>query len=564
MRAEGEEQRQVAPDGVPTTTHDLPAGIGNTKQVSTTDKRDANNTLRRIGASKKGGDHFVDIEAGNTFSVTVGGNVIGLAANNMYTTGSTQQSGHRELPEVPRCSTQDGEPDDSHVYHNIDSDEAATDKGQRADKDEDAASSYKVQKDGSDLLNNPTYVPGALRQDNKKGKHGYHNAGRNNHSASRDISAASRDNLNDNYQNCRDNRTVICENRTARRDNHTASLNNQNTSFHRCNSGSDNYIAGYDNHRQRVCNQRDDTEQATWEFKPRHIDDQEKIGGCQVGYRLLAGTCILLNHRQLSYKNARKACNNVGARLAMPKTEELDLALRNLVRQEGYYADFWIGLRDKGGFFLKERHWLWEDGSTLGHYKMRKRGKRLVLPLLVVLAISMYLMGTGSRKDAPSESGHRVIEELIALPSEDLQEAFLAAADENAPLYGYDKDKGQLELIANSRHTRDILSTDEAQDREILSDTMANGAKEESLVDKEVRNEDLLLPNDLNEAVQAAAAEDTSPYIQQALRAAQPDDVSPYIQQALQAAEPDDAYVMDKRFLPAIAGLAGKLLCTYF
>ena len=88
------------------------------------------------------------------------------------------------------------------------------------------------------------------------------------------------------------------------------------------------------------------------------------------------------------------------------------------------------------------------------------------------------------------------------------------------------------------------------------------------------------LPNDLNEALRAAAAEDASPYNQQALRAAQPDDVSSYIQQALQAAQPDDVssyiqqafqaaqpddtYVMDKRFLPAIAGLAGNLLCTYF
>ncbi|XP_035662075.1 macrophage mannose receptor 1-like [Branchiostoma floridae] len=94
-----------------------------------------------------------------------------------------------------------------------------------------------------------------------------------------------------------------------------------------------------------------------------------RIGCRQVGYKLLAGTCIRLNLRKLSYKTARKTCKKDGARLAMPETEELDLALRNLVQKEGHNINFWIGLRNKGGFFLRKRHWLWEDGSKLGHYK---------------------------------------------------------------------------------------------------------------------------------------------------------------------------------------------------
>ncbi|XP_078621353.1 uncharacterized protein LOC144887828 [Branchiostoma floridae x Branchiostoma japonicum] len=145
-------------------------------------ERDDNNTLKQIAAAKKSGDQLVNIEAGKAFSITVGGNLIGLAANNMYTTGTPQQSGNRELPEIPRWSTEEANPydndedADSHVYHNSDTDDinslqrAATNKEQRADEEEDTASSTNVQKDGSDMLNNPTYIPGALRQDNKKGQ----------------------------------------------------------------------------------------------------------------------------------------------------------------------------------------------------------------------------------------------------------------------------------------------------------------------------------------------------------------------------------------------------------
>eukprot|EP00058_Branchiostoma_floridae_P002752 XP_002588240.1 hypothetical protein BRAFLDRAFT_86687 [Branchiostoma floridae] len=147
---------------------------------------------------------------------------------------------------------------------------------------------------------------------------------------------------------------------------------------------------------------------------------------------------------------------------------------------------------------------------------MRKRGKRLVLPLLVVLAISMYLMGTGSRKDAPSESGHRVIEESIVSLPDDLNEALRAAAAEDA-----------------SPYNQQALRAAQPDDVSLY----------------------------IQQALRAAQPDDVSPYIQQALRAAQPDDVSSYIQQALQAAQPDDAYVRNKRFLPAISGLAGKLLC---
>ncbi|XP_035692582.1 macrophage mannose receptor 1-like [Branchiostoma floridae] len=77
------------------------------------------------------------------------------------------------------------------------------------------------------------------------------------------------------------------------------------------------------------------------------------IDNCQVGYKLLARTCIRLYFREVGHKDARKICEREGARLAMPKTEELDQALRNLVQKEGHNVEFWIGLRNKGSFLLR-------------------------------------------------------------------------------------------------------------------------------------------------------------------------------------------------------------------
>eukprot|EP00058_Branchiostoma_floridae_P019758 XP_002605248.1 hypothetical protein BRAFLDRAFT_92278 [Branchiostoma floridae] len=91
-------------------------------------------------------------------------------------------------------------------------------------------------------------------------------------------------------------------------------------------------------------------------------------GGCRVGYKLLAGTCIRLDPREVSYGEAEKVCEGEGARLAMPKTEELDIALRNIVLTKGNNLRYWIGMRDKAVLLLHKRDWEWEDGSTLGKY----------------------------------------------------------------------------------------------------------------------------------------------------------------------------------------------------
>ncbi|CAH1248784.1 LPA [Branchiostoma lanceolatum] len=92
--------------------------------------------------------------------------------------------------------------------------------------------------------------------------------------------------------------------------------------------------------------------------------------GCPAGYKFLARTCIRLDFRQKNHWDAMEACEKEGAELVMPKTKELDVAVRILVRTESHRQSFWIGMRDKGGLILHKRHWQWVDGTTLGNYKM--------------------------------------------------------------------------------------------------------------------------------------------------------------------------------------------------
>ncbi|KAI8490891.1 hypothetical protein Bbelb_313100 [Branchiostoma belcheri] len=88
---------------------------------------------------------------------------------------------------------------------------------------------------------------------------------------------------------------------------------------------------------------------------------------CKNGYRLLAGTCIRLVvstgffwlKAGKLYYDAKLACRMEGATLAMPKTEELDVALRGLVKSEGDNKEHWIGMEEKEGT------WYWADGSVV-------------------------------------------------------------------------------------------------------------------------------------------------------------------------------------------------------
>ncbi|KAI8489092.1 hypothetical protein Bbelb_330770 [Branchiostoma belcheri] len=100
-----------------------------------------------------------------------------------------------------------------------------------------------------------------------------------------------------------------------------------------------------------------------------------RTGGCQDGYRRVGLACIRLGTVLKSFWDAQQACNAEGATLAMPKTEELDLALRRLVRRSGGNSDHWIGLRFTcprlffGTCWFGKWEYKWVDGLPLGRYQ---------------------------------------------------------------------------------------------------------------------------------------------------------------------------------------------------
>ncbi|XP_035696693.1 uncharacterized protein LOC118430090 [Branchiostoma floridae] len=86
-----------------------------------------------------------------------------------------------------------------------------------------------------------------------------------------------------------------------------------------------------------------------------------KDDSCGTGYKLVGGALIRLAKEMQSHYYAMAACKKEGATLAMPKTEELDVALRNLVKTEGGNKDHWIGLEERG----ETCSWYWVDGSKV-------------------------------------------------------------------------------------------------------------------------------------------------------------------------------------------------------
>ncbi|KAI8500330.1 hypothetical protein Bbelb_218960 [Branchiostoma belcheri] len=102
---------------------------------------------------------------------------------------------------------------------------------------------------------------------------------------------------------------------------------------------------------------------------PKHVPR------CKNGYSLLAGTCIRLSVTEQSYDKAMAACKEEGATLAVPKTKELDVPLRDLVKDKGDNKEHWIGMRDKGGWL--RWIWTWEDvnESLVNEYKAWNPGQ---------------------------------------------------------------------------------------------------------------------------------------------------------------------------------------------
>eukprot|EP00058_Branchiostoma_floridae_P012915 XP_002598403.1 hypothetical protein BRAFLDRAFT_83178 [Branchiostoma floridae] len=268
----------------------------------------------------------------------------GLLKNPTYVSGAVPQNNINELPAIPRWLTIeaddcDDDPD-SHVYHNSDLDDINSlqqDVGQRDDTEEDNASSNNGRKDESGSIICQTYVPGALRQDSSKEQHPVARSS----NIEADNSDHKRDDSNGLQQATEDN------GQRADKEKETASLNN----VQKDDSGllkNPTYVSG---------------------AVPQNNINAVMSDSCPPGYKLLTSTCVRLSSRKMTYWNAKSACKKEGATLAMPKTEELDHALRDLVRMEGGNSEHWIGLKKKWCFLLHERRWKWEDGSTLSNYK---------------------------------------------------------------------------------------------------------------------------------------------------------------------------------------------------
>ncbi|KAI8496262.1 hypothetical protein Bbelb_261030 [Branchiostoma belcheri] len=116
---------------------------------------------------------------------------------------------------------------------------------------------------------------------------------------------------------------------------------------------------------------------------------------CRGDYQLLAETCIRISLHLSQYSEAEGACRSEGAKLAMPKTKELDLALRNLIRTVGRNYDYWIGLK-------KENSWRWADGSLLKHhhYKLMIVTKPQLRPTFSMVSIRL------ARQDLTTHISH--------------------------------------------------------------------------------------------------------------------------------------------------------------
>ncbi|XP_078700682.1 uncharacterized protein LOC144927235 [Branchiostoma floridae x Branchiostoma belcheri] len=120
---------------------------------------------------------------------------------------------------------------------------------------------------------------------------------------------------------------------------------------------SENYCRNPDSEKRPWCYTLDPS--VRWQYCP-----VKSCGKCTNGYQLLAQTCIKVYSYEKDYGEALAVCEKDGAILAMPKTRELDVALRNLIRKVGVDFEYWIGL-----VFCE--HWRWADGSRISKYKYK-------------------------------------------------------------------------------------------------------------------------------------------------------------------------------------------------
>ncbi|KAI8493087.1 carbohydrate binding [Branchiostoma belcheri] len=121
---------------------------------------------------------------------------------------------------------------------------------------------------------------------------------------------------------------------------------------------SENYCRNPDSEKRPWCYTLDPS--VRWQYCP-----VKSCGKCTNGYQLLAQTCIKVYSYEKDYAEALAVCERDGAILAMPKTRELDVALRNVIRKVGVNFEYWIGL------VFCDQYWRWADGSRISKYNYK-------------------------------------------------------------------------------------------------------------------------------------------------------------------------------------------------
>ena len=82
--------------------------------------------------------------------------------------------------------------------------------------------------------------------------------------------------------------------------------------------------------------------------------------GCPSGFQEIGGSCIVLVFEKKTFNEATASCQQLGAFLAEPRSQEISNGLKKLKLGK----KFWIGLRD----IAKDRTFVWQtDNATLSY-----------------------------------------------------------------------------------------------------------------------------------------------------------------------------------------------------
>ncbi|XP_035660629.1 uncharacterized protein LOC118405301 isoform X1 [Branchiostoma floridae] len=340
------------------------------------------NHLRQISGQNKHGEQGIDVQVGSTSPIAVRLNI-----NAMYEDSSFQQLGRRDLPAIP---IKDGESEEEgNVYNYIDTDDInnsgqpSRDQGryEQADKEGDTSLPNNVEMDTSRLRSNPLYVPGALRQDKNRNLRKIVSNIWRFHSL-RPITRVA-------FAVAIIMASVVVTAIYLTVDGYDLKIASTPADMKAGITGTSGSVYEFDvattsspavmktditgNDGTPGSDSIPTVEATQWKTENPDLSATRKVSAdsfsCNDGYRAIEKTCIRLGSEELSYDEAKKTCEREGATLAMPKTKELDVALRNLVRTEGQNNIHWIGLRKKKGLKLLNKMWQWMDGVFLRNYK---------------------------------------------------------------------------------------------------------------------------------------------------------------------------------------------------